>query len=270
MTQEERWAAPIGTVIAISIVIAAVSPRTYAFTFPLVSILLIGTLLYRFDLSPGKASTEAFKVPHLRFALLTAGAFFGFGIVSSLWSADPAHALEKSSIITLAATLVTIAILVLRDAPDKFKRRLAEGVFVGLAIAAAFAAFELLTGQWTKISVINLLGFKPGEINPRQTDDLGGPPARRAQPLRHDPIHVADRTDGIRGRLRLSSERPLESALSRGHPHLCDGTCRGPTVREPDVQACHPYCKRRLAHRHVITAMGASGCSLSGGLAPAC
>lgn len=156
----------IGGLIAVSIVVASVSPRTYAFTFPLIAILLIAVLRSQSDQPAGTVIQSALAISPFRWVVMSAAAFFAFGLASALWSADPLHVLEKAGIAALATFIVIAASALLFSAPTITKRRLAEGLFVGFLIGAAFAAVELFSGQQVKIGVINLLGFKPVEVNP--------------------------------------------------------------------------------------------------------
>jgi O-antigen ligase len=148
----------VATVLLVAVVGSLVSARTIPFLFA-------GYVAAHVTMAVGRGSLPAIRLKpnelHWSFGLLLL-----WSLVTLSWSADAAHGLLKVLIamaLLLASTVV--AALVTGEARTNLLR-MAEGLWLGLAIGLGYFLIETLSDQSIKIWIYNSLGLRPGDLKP--------------------------------------------------------------------------------------------------------
>jgi hypothetical protein len=90
----------------------------------------------------------------------------GYAAISASWAREPLAALEKAAI-AVAVVLATTVCIAAVDIEDRVARlHIAEGLWLGFAVALAYSIFESLSGQAGVRAVVNALGLGPGWMKP--------------------------------------------------------------------------------------------------------
>ncbi len=109
----------------------------------------------------GRWADREFHFGWPEFAL---AAFFAWAAVTSVWSLDTARALTS---IGLGLAIVFGSAAAAKGMADEERgaaARMAEGLWLGFALALVYFLIELLTNQGLKIWAYNLVGLQPGDL----------------------------------------------------------------------------------------------------------
>ncbi len=142
-----------------AVAVCMVSPRTVAFTLPVLVIALIVSHIVReraaFDAFPG--------VVRLSAAALTFGAF---ALLSSVWAEEPIASLTAggAAFAWLLAAIVGIALILTEPRHNEY--HLAEGLWIGLMAGLAYLLVEILSEQAIKIFLYNALHVPKSWLRP--------------------------------------------------------------------------------------------------------
>lgn len=153
------WGICIGTWLMGAVAVCMVSPRTVAFTLPVLVIALILSHILRegvtFDAFPG--------VVRLSAAALTFGAF---ALLSSVWAEEPIASLTAggAAFAWLLAAIVGIALILTEPRHNEY--HLAEGLWIGLMAGLAYLLVEILSQQAIKIFLYNALHVPKSWLRP--------------------------------------------------------------------------------------------------------
>lgn len=138
--------APPATAIAMAA--AMMAPRGTSSMLVILAILPVVVLA-------GKGAVAGLRpVPALLLGLLAFGAYLA---VNATWSIDHAEAFGKVAYYVVLLAIGHLAACGMARMDDPMLDRLARGALIGILVGAAFLLIEILSGQWIKRTVFNLL-----------------------------------------------------------------------------------------------------------------
>lgn len=176
------WGIALGTLLLVGIVALIVSAKTVQVLFPL---LLAGAVL--------GALFQA-TIPELRPGpvMLCLLVFLGYAAVSALWAPAALVALGMASLALVIAAAGFTLFRLLGDAPLSGALHMAEGLWIGFGVGLMYALAETLSDQAIKIWVYNLLGLKPGMLEPARyfTWDAGRLIAVHSNDLKRNALSI--------------------------------------------------------------------------------
>ncbi len=157
----------VGSTMLAVVATGIIAPRTLAFGFPFMALVLIAAAAAERRLVAVASTLLTRPVVSWDNALLLIwAAFFFYAAISAFWAHSPIIALEKAGIGACYAFLALLCVRLVTAWPGDVPLRLAEGLWMGFIFGAAYLAVEVVTNQAIKIAVINALGLKPSQINP--------------------------------------------------------------------------------------------------------
>lgn len=153
------WGICVGTWLMGAVAVCMVSPRTVAFTLP---VLLIGLLLSHF-VREG-ASFDAFPgVARLSAAALAFGAF---ALLSAAWAEDAMASLTAAGAAFAWLLVAVVGTALIRTEPRHNEYHMAEGLWIGLLAGLAYLLVEILSEQAIKIFLYNALHVPRSWLRP--------------------------------------------------------------------------------------------------------
>ncbi|MFM9939856.1 MAG: O-antigen ligase family protein [Hyphomicrobiaceae bacterium] len=155
--------APVVPLVAMAA--AMMAPRGSAATFIAIALVPVLALLFL----EGLRTVTVWTATPFNWVLLALGVYLA---VNALWSADRGEALGKVVFFWLLLALGWLAGRGMGRLDDQTLERLARGVIVGTLIGALFLAIEVLSGQWIKRSLFNLLPM--ARPDPKHINVQGG------------------------------------------------------------------------------------------------
>ena len=144
-----------GMLIAVSIVVGLINPRTFSFSAPVCIGLLLALFVVR---RPGSSA-----LPGFHWGTYSLGVFFAYAFVSAAWSLDPALAASKAvAAATLCAACGAAMVAVSRSSIPNLAYALTGGLCIGLLCMC----WEIWSNQSVLIFTVNALGLKHTQLQP--------------------------------------------------------------------------------------------------------
>ena len=163
---EQRWPWLVAAgLTGVTVAVGLIQPRTLSALAPILLIALLVAAhiangnLFRWNSEP-RARPVLGPLPT---ALL---AFFTIAMLSAVWSPAPLVSLDKSLVGASLAGLVIAGSWHAARSRQSDTVHLIRAIWIGFLIGAAYLAVEILTRQSVSVAVVNLLGFREGQINP--------------------------------------------------------------------------------------------------------
>ncbi len=153
-----RWGIAIGTVTLLTVCLALVSPRTIPFCAPLLFMTAFAAFFTR--------ATASFRSFSPGAGALTAAAFLGYALLSSLWAERPLDTLPPvlGAAVYFAGCGLIIHTMLQEKRHNIF--HISEGVWIGLFAGLVYLLIEILSKQTIKLHLYNALGLSPGMLRP--------------------------------------------------------------------------------------------------------
>lgn len=136
-----------------------VSPRTIAFTAPLIALGLLGAAAVRggFSLAP---------IVRVARRAGPAAAFVVFAMVSAAWSARPLVTLAISGWAISGLLIAVLGVACVNQEPRRNSFHLAEGLWIGLAAGLIYLLLEISSHQAIKLHIYNALHVPKSWLRP--------------------------------------------------------------------------------------------------------
>ena len=155
-------------VFGLAVTAGMIQPRSLTVLAPL-ALVLVAATAWRAGASgprPKASHAGAGSLASLTGVPLALAAFISFALASSAWSPAPMISLEKTAVAIAFATLVIVGARAAAALDPSTKTGLMHAFAIGFAIGAVFLSIEILTRQAITITIVNMLGFREGQINP--------------------------------------------------------------------------------------------------------
>ncbi|MGE0055811.1 MAG: O-antigen ligase family protein [Hyphomicrobium sp.] len=153
------WGICVGTWLMGCITVCMVSPRTIAFTLP---ILLVGLLLSYYARQGLSLSTFSGVLYHGAAVLV----FAAFAMTSAFWAADKKHSLIASAGLMTWVLVALAGIALMRSEPRHNQFHMAEGLWLGFIIGLIYLFIEILSDQSIKIFLYNTFHVPKSWLRP--------------------------------------------------------------------------------------------------------
>lgn len=150
-----------------AVVVGMVSPRTIAFTMPVLVLGLIASRVMREGMRPGAIAAIARQG--------AAGLVFGaYALASAAWAAEPMASLATSTGACVWLLIALIGAALISTEPRHNQFHMAEGLWIGLIAGLLYLLVEILSGQIIKIFLYNALHVPKSWLRPPESFTWAG------------------------------------------------------------------------------------------------
>ena len=156
--RSRAWGIVIGTLLLGFVVAGMVSPRTIAFTIPILALGMLVSSWTRDDLE------NVLQLNAPGWAPFTAIA--GYALLSTLWSAKPLTTVDAPLWLVFYLAISLLVMKLVRREPRRNAFHLAEGLWLGMFVGLGYLLVEVLSNQALKIFIYNTLHVPKSWLRP--------------------------------------------------------------------------------------------------------
>lgn len=145
-----------GTALMVAVAAAMVSAKTLPFLF--------GVVFVCFLVAAAMGGRLPLALPRLTYASGFLGVFLAYAAISSTWAVEPGAALLTLTYVMAVAAASVAMLQIAGTEPRPSLLHVGEGMWLGFALALAYLAIELATGQAIKGAIYNLMELQPDQL----------------------------------------------------------------------------------------------------------